>query len=280
MLRQNLVSACPVVISLITVGGFIDFGISASHTYQLFVERPLKVTSSNIFSFQDMKTLVAKFQTSLQIFNFTLGSVLLACNTFESLFLDTQGLASLVQNYSAISVECKNFSFGSAIEFSGVSLVLTKLVESGHFSPSSFLIVNAFGYIASPYGYMSVLDCYDMVLLQALIGKNSMKINKSIIVDFHKPIMQHVIISTNLPFVAYYVAPSIVSLTYNGRRDTSILVANFGVIFYHDECEQTTLFNIDLASKTIIIFIDLEDKIKFRGVGNDIINIVLIPCLF
>jgi hypothetical protein len=239
--------ACPVVISLITVGGFIDFGIVASHTYQLFVKRPLKVTSSNIVSFQDMKTLVAKLQTCLQIFNLTLGSVLFACITFESLLLDTQGLAFLVQNYSAISVECKDFSFGSAIEFSVVTLGLKKLVDSGHFSPSSFLVGNPLGYVASPYGYMSVLDCYDLVLLHVLIGKNSMKIIKSIIVDFHKPIMQHVIISTNLPFVAYYVAPSIVSLTYNGRRDTSILVANFGVIFDHDECEQTTLFNIDLA---------------------------------
>ncbi|PNX74761.1 hypothetical protein L195_g030688, partial [Trifolium pratense] len=183
--------ACPVIISLITVGGFVDFGISASHTYQLFVERTLRSTISNIVSFQDMKTLVANLQTSLQIFNLTLGSVLFACNTFESLLLDTQGMASLVQKYSAISVECKDFSFASAIELSVVSLGLTKLVDNGHFSPSSFLAVNPLGYIAPPYGYMSVLDFYGLVLLQVLIGKNSMKRIKSIIIDFHKPIMQH-----------------------------------------------------------------------------------------
>jgi hypothetical protein len=56
--------------------------------------------------------------------------------------------------------------------------------------------------------------------------------------------------------------------------------SQFGTIVDHDECEKTTLFHIGLASKTVIIFIDLEDKIIFRGVGNDIIYIVLIPCLF
>jgi hypothetical protein len=56
--------------------------------------------------------------------------------------------------------------------------------------------------------------------------------------------------------------------------------SQFGVIVDHDECEKVTLFNIGLALKTVIIFIDLEDKIIFRGVGNDIIYIVLIPCLF
>jgi hypothetical protein len=56
--------------------------------------------------------------------------------------------------------------------------------------------------------------------------------------------------------------------------------SQFGAIVDHDECEKVTLFNIGLALKTVIIFIDLEDKIIFRGVGNDIIYIVLIPCLF
>jgi hypothetical protein len=36
-----------------------------------------------------------------------------------------------------------------------------------------------------------------------------------------------------------------------------------------DKCENATLFNIGKASKTIVIFIDLEDKIIFKGVGND-----------
>ncbi|PNX55920.1 hypothetical protein L195_g049553, partial [Trifolium pratense] len=56
--------------------------------------------------------------------------------------------------------------------------------------------------------------------------------------------------------------------------------SQFGVIVDHNVCEKATLFNIGLASKTIIIFIDLEDKIIFRRVGSDIINALLIPCLF
>jgi hypothetical protein len=52
------------------------------------------------------------------------------------------------------------------------------------------------------------------------------------------------------------------------------------IIVDHDECEKATLSNIGLASKTVIIFIDLEDKVIFIGVGDHIINVVLIPCLF
>ncbi|GAU44711.1 hypothetical protein TSUD_24740 [Trifolium subterraneum] len=224
MLRENSVSdtsivthvfllpfyACPAVISLITIGGYVDFGISASHTYQLFVKRPLKVTSSNIVCFHDMKTLVTKLQTSSQNFNITLGSVLFACNTFESLLFDTQGMSSLVQNYSTISVECKDFAFGSAIEFPVVSLGLTKLVDNGHFSPSSFLVGNHFGYIVSPYGYMRVLDCYGLVLLQVLISENSVKRIKSIIIDFHKRVLT--IIKPNPVIIPPLKPPAIVVL--------------------------------------------------------------------
>jgi hypothetical protein len=56
--------------------------------------------------------------------------------------------------------------------------------------------------------------------------------------------------------------------------------SQFGIFVDHNECEKATLFNIGLASKTDIIFIDLEDKITFRGVGNGMINIVSISCLF
>ncbi|PNX60866.1 hypothetical protein L195_g052157, partial [Trifolium pratense] len=56
--------------------------------------------------------------------------------------------------------------------------------------------------------------------------------------------------------------------------------SQFGVIVDHDACEKATLFNLGLASKTVSIFSDLEDKIIVRGVGSDIINDVLIPCLF
>jgi hypothetical protein len=45
--------------------------------------------------------------------------------------------------------------------------------------------------------------------------------------------------------------------------------SQLGVVVDLDKCESATLFNIGKASKTIVIFIDLEDKIIFKGVGND-----------
>lgn len=65
---------------------------------------PIPTISFLKLLFQDMKTIIARLQTSsLHIINITLGSVLFACNTFESLLLGTKDIASLVQNYSAIS---------------------------------------------------------------------------------------------------------------------------------------------------------------------------------
>ncbi|CAJ2644052.1 unnamed protein product [Trifolium pratense] len=47
------------------------------------------------------------------------------------------------------------------------------------------------------------------------------------------------------------------------------------------ECEKATWLHIGISSKLIVnIAFDLEDKITFRGVGNDMINVVLISCLF
>ncbi|GAU42022.1 hypothetical protein TSUD_90560 [Trifolium subterraneum] len=176
------------------IQGFIDFGKSASHTYQWFVERPL-LTSYNFLLFQDTKTLVkmlvANLQTSLQTFSLTLASVLFACHTFESLLFGTQGMASKVQNYSAILVKCKKLSYGSAFKFSDVSLGLALLVHNGHSNLLSFLVVNPFEYIAKPYSYMRALDCYGVVLLAMLIGKTSMKRIKSITIGCCKPIMQY-----------------------------------------------------------------------------------------
>ncbi|MCH94783.1 hypothetical protein A2U01_0015750, partial [Trifolium medium] len=47
------------------------------------------------------------------------------------------------------------------------------------------------------------------------------------------------------------------------------------------EYEKATWLNIGISSKLVVnIAFDLEDKITFRGVGNDMINVVVIPCLF
>ncbi|GAU40989.1 hypothetical protein TSUD_92140 [Trifolium subterraneum] len=47
------------------------------------------------------------------------------------------------------------------------------------------------------------------------------------------------------------------------------------------ECEKATWLNIGLSSKLIVkIAFDLDDKITFRGVGNDMSYAVLISCLF
>jgi hypothetical protein len=129
-------SACPLVLPLITVGEFIDFGTSASYTYQLFVERPLNTTSCNIVMFQDMKTLVAKLQaSSLESFNLTLDSVLFACDNVESLIRGMNNIASIVQDYFDMLVEGKDhfygYFIGFASEFSVVPLALTKLVDNG-----------------------------------------------------------------------------------------------------------------------------------------------------
>jgi hypothetical protein len=45
--------------------------------------------------------------------------------------------------------------------------------------------------------------------------------------------------------------------------------SQLGVVVDLDRCENATLFNIGKTPKTIVIFIDLEDKIIFKGVGND-----------
>ncbi|CAJ2637765.1 unnamed protein product [Trifolium pratense] len=45
------------------------------------------------------------------------------------------------------------------------------------------------------------------------------------------------------------------------------------------ECEKANLFNNGLPSKSVLIFTDLEDKIIFRGDGNDMMHAVLFQCL-
>jgi hypothetical protein len=52
-----------------------------------------------------------------------------------------------------------------------------------------------------------------------------------------------------------------------------------GAVVNHSECEQGTLFNIGIASKPLVHFLDLEDKIIFKGVGNDMTHVVLVQCL-
>lgn len=83
----------------------LDDSMSSPYTYNLFVEMPMQTTFfGNVHLFHDMKTILACLQTSsLHISHLTLGSVPFACNTFESLILCTKNMASLVQNYSAIS---------------------------------------------------------------------------------------------------------------------------------------------------------------------------------
>ncbi|GAU23226.1 hypothetical protein TSUD_172540 [Trifolium subterraneum] len=51
------------------------------------------------------------------------------------------------------------------------------------------------------------------------------------------------------------------------------------IVVDHIECKKAALFNSGKTSKSVLIFMDLEDKIIFRGVGNDMINVVLIQCL-
>jgi hypothetical protein len=52
------------------------------------------------------------------------------------------------------------------------------------------------------------------------------------------------------------------------------------IVVDHSECENATLFNIGITSKPVHIFVDLEDKIIFRGFGNnDMIHVVLVQCL-
>jgi hypothetical protein len=166
-----------------------------------------------------------------------------------------------------------------------------------------------------------------------LIGKQPMERIISLIISFHKPIMQHITIYQNLPLIYDYVEHSIVSFICNGRRHASIPRENFGIEGDHIEnrkfqgfdcgtkslvqfigfdflcqgpifheiiqymifsrcmlscdkyvrmshMEKAILFNIVITSKPIvIIFIDLEDKIIFRGVGNNMIHVVLVQCL-
>jgi hypothetical protein len=78
-------SACPIVIPLIIGGEFFHFRTSTSHTYQLFVERPLKITFTwNIVHLQYMNITSARLQIyfpnqimfSLENGNFSLFSFL------------------------------------------------------------------------------------------------------------------------------------------------------------------------------------------------------------
>ena len=72
-----------------------EYNTSSPHTCHLFVEMPQQTT---------LVCNVVLFQTfSLHLINLNLGSVLFACKHFESLILSTKGIASLIQNYSAIS---------------------------------------------------------------------------------------------------------------------------------------------------------------------------------
>jgi hypothetical protein len=52
------------------------------------------------------------------------------------------------------------------------------------------------------------------------------------------------------------------------------------IIVDHDEGWKPTLFNNGISSKLVVsLAFDLEDKITFKGVGNDIIHVVLVQCL-
>jgi hypothetical protein len=121
-----------------------------------------------------MNTNYASLQNSISHHIKISGIVQLACATFKSLLLGTQGLAYVVQNFSAISLKCIKLSFGyifsSAFELFGFAISLAKLVGNGNFSPYyfvkngnfnlySFLVVDQFGYIASQCVYWSTLDC-------------------------------------------------------------------------------------------------------------------------
>ncbi|CAJ2632923.1 unnamed protein product [Trifolium pratense] len=76
---------------------------------------------------------------------------------------------------------------------------------------------------------------------------------------------------------------------YTINVTTKLVVYGYSVVLFKvligknihdpDECENSTLFNIGIASTTIVIFIDHEDKIIFRGVGNGMIYFVLVQCL-
>ncbi|RHN44244.1 hypothetical protein MtrunA17_Chr7g0217291 [Medicago truncatula] len=121
-----------------------------------------------------MNTNYASLQNSFSHHIKISGNVLLACATYKSLLLGTLGLAYVIQNYSAISLECMKLSFGyifgSAFELFGFAISLAKLVGNGNFSPYyfvkngnfnlySFLVVDQFGYISSQCVYWSTLDC-------------------------------------------------------------------------------------------------------------------------
>jgi hypothetical protein len=52
------------------------------------------------------------------------------------------------------------------------------------------------------------------------------------------------------------------------------------IIVDHDEGWKPTLFNNGISSKQVVsLAFDLEDKITFKGVGNDMINVVMVQCL-
>jgi hypothetical protein len=53
------------------------------------------------------------------------------------------------------------------------------------------------------------------------------------------------------------------------------------IVVDDNECEKATWLKIGISSKLVVnIVFDLEDKITFREVGNDMINVVLLSCLF
>nr|ABN08425.1 Protein kinase-like [Medicago truncatula] len=90
-----------------------------------------------------MNTNYASLQNSFSHHIKISGNVLLACATYKSLLLGTLGLAYVIQNYSAISLECMKLSFGyifgSAFELFGFAISLAKLVGNGNFSPYYFV---------------------------------------------------------------------------------------------------------------------------------------------
>jgi hypothetical protein len=81
-------------------------------------------------------------------------------------------------------------------------------------------------------------------------------------------------IHTIINFTPLFIIPVVLSLI---KIKSKHLHSKCDATVDQVECERATWLNIGISSNLVVnIAFDLEDKITFRGVGNDMINVVVI----
>jgi hypothetical protein len=82
---------------------------------------------------------------------------------------------------------------------------------------------------------------------------------------------------TIINFTPWFIIPVVLSLI---KIKSKHLHSKCDATVDQVESEKATWLNIGISSNLVVnIAFDLEDKITFRGVGNDMINVVVIQCL-